>query len=242
MFAHLPPALAASRLRSNILGLVLITAVRALFVPYLLVRRALVNLIDAVGPDFAVPTRGARVVWWLETIFTLVFIVNAVHAAYYVAYPHPLQPPAGPKLVPTPMSSPLTRGYLTSSSATPSSSASSASRALSTPSKPGGSTGKRALGKDYRSSPLAVSTSTARAFNLASHTPPSATGLFYDDSARASPSKVGRQVATAESNAAPAPQPSPASSAAGGEFVVIGREEKEWAENVWKGVRGRRRK
>ena len=62
-------------------------------------------------------------------------------------------------------------------------------------------------------------------------TPPSSTGLYFDPSSPASPARIGQppqQIQAQEGSNAP-----------GGDFVLIDREEKEWVENVWRGVRGK---
>lgn len=78
-----------------------------------------------------------------------------------------------------------------------------------------------------------LSSSTARVLNLAQPGTPSSTGLFYDDTSSASPSKVARGAAGAAGTASPAPTTTRS------DFVVVDREEQEWMDNVWMGVRGK---
>lgn len=84
-----------------------------------------------------------------------------------------------------------------------------------------------------RSSPL--SSSTARVLNLQEQGTPSQTGLFYDDNSTASPSKAALGASAQHTSS---PQKSTRAPAAPG----LDREEREWVDNVWKGVRGKGRK
>lgn len=65
-------------------------------------------------------------------------------------------------------------------------------------------------------------------------------GLFYDPNSAASPSKVAlsqsqsRGTPVAAVRTAPPPQPEKRR-----DFVLVDREEREWVDNVWKGVRGK---
>jgi hypothetical protein len=82
----------------------------------------------------------------------------------------------------------------------------------------------------------ALSASTARALNLSQNGLASSTGLFYDDTTSSSPSKVAR----GRGGAAGSSPPKAATSRS--DFVVVDREQREWVDNVWKGVRGKGRK
>lgn len=82
----------------------------------------------------------------------------------------------------------------------------------------------------------ALSASTARALNLSQNGLSSSTGLFYDDTTSSSPSKVARGAA-GTAGASP-----PKAAASRSDFVVVDREQREWVDNVWKGVRGKGRK
>lgn len=63
-------------------------------------------------------------------------------------------------------------------------------------------------------------------------------GLFYDPNSTASPSKVALSQSQrgngtpVQKHPAPAPQEK-------NDFVLVDREEREWIDNVWKGVRGK---
>lgn len=189
-----------------------------------------------------------------ETLVTLSLLYNIAEAAYWVQQP-PVPPPApkGMAFVPISKSSPLVSDPPVNPSATPTyaqtrsypepaatpvrSSAAQSPLAQSiyraSPNRPG-AVGSPAVGSPERQSPL--SSSTARILNLAQPAP-SATGLFYDDTSSASPSKVARGglgASTSSITAAP-------TTTSRSDFVVVERDEKEWVDNVWKGVRGKGR-
>lgn len=67
-----------------------------------------------------------------------------------------------------------------------------------------------------------LSSSTAKILNLPPTESPSS-GLFYERSQERSQSTAG---ANGAANM-------------GGDFVLVDRDEKEWVDNVWKGVRGK---
>lgn len=94
----------------------------------------------------------------------------------------------------------------------------------------------------FRSSPLSASTS--KIFKIPNQAAES-DGLFFDPEASASPSKVG---AARTSDRAQANQPRPQQSNSGTQataraeadgFVLVEKEEKEFIENIWTGVRAR---
>lgn len=84
-----------------------------------------------------------------------------------------------------------------------------------------------------RSSPL--SSSTARVLNLQQQGTPSQTGLFYDESGSASPSKAALGASAQHTS-------SPLKTTRAPTAPSLDREEREWVDNVWKGVRGKVRK
>jgi hypothetical protein len=96
----------------------------------------------------------------------------------------------------------------------------------------------------HRSSP--PSASTAKILNLPSRAPES-TGLFFDPNASASPSKLAQsQMHQAQPNpqsrnevAVTGPGTGRTVQTGTGEFVLIEGAEREWVDNVWKGVRGK---
>lgn len=61
-------------------------------------------------------------------------------------------------------------------------------------------------------------------------------GLFYDPNSTASPSKVALSQSQRGTpvQQRPAPQPQEKN-----DFVLVDREEREWVDNIWKGVRGK---
>lgn len=181
----------------------------------------------------------------LETLITLVLLYNIAEAAYWLQHPQPAVPPTprGLKLVPVLESSPLTRSYspapdlgtnpLSGTPATPLRTQAlthSLYRSTGTPLRSG--SGAVATPERPTGSP-SLSASTARALNLNQSGAASSTGLFYDDASASSPSKVARGTA----RAAGASPPRPATSRS--DFVAVDREQREWVDNVWKGVRAK---
>ncbi|ORX34391.1 hypothetical protein BD324DRAFT_653168 [Kockovaella imperatae] len=224
LFKALPRHLALSRLKSNLFLLLLSLIFRTVFTPYLALRRATLWLLsEPMGSK-----RASYTLWLLETALTAIFVWNSAEAAYCLHFPAPVPKtpsvPAGKTFTPIARSSPLTRAYASSPSkagpSTPSHQLTTTpSRLNSTPSQP---------------SPLSLPFGTPRTGT------PSRTGLFYETDARASPSKI------AQSGSADRAQDQPSqnvvsvpSSTGGGDFVMVEREEKEWVDNVWKGVRGK---
>lgn len=93
----------------------------------------------------------------------------------------------------------------------------------------------------FRSSPLSASTS--KIFKIPSQAAES-DGLFFDPDASASPSKVGAGRAASQ----PRPQQQQQNNSSGTQasaraeadgFVLVEKEEKEFIENIWTGVRAR---
>ncbi|CAK9783428.1 hypothetical protein CC85DRAFT_325279 [Cutaneotrichosporon oleaginosum] len=212
--APLPAPLARQRLKGNLAGLALLIFARSVFTPYLALRGLLVSILDALGAP-------ADTVWWLETAATALLCWNIFEAAYRVQHPSPAPPtPAGMKLVPVLQSSPLTRSYEPAATYTPTRTATQSPLAQSLyKSTPG-------RHSPTRSSPL--SSSTARVLNLQQSGTATSTGLFYDDNTPASPSKVARPN-----------QETPTKPRERATYTVVDREEREWVENVWKGVKGK---
>lgn len=99
---------------------------------------------------------------------------------------------------------------------------------LSTPSRP--SQQLSAPGSAHGASPL--SSSTAKMLNLPRSSTSSSNGLFYDPNGNNSPSKAAG--VTREQD-----QQQSSASGPGGDFVMVDREEREWVDNAWMGVRGR---
>lgn len=112
------------------------------------------------------------------------------------------------------------------------------STALSlTPSKPS----HQRTNSNASASRLNTPTSTSKMFNLPGpKSTNSNTGLFYDPNDSNSPSKVGRppgqEQQQDQGNTGASTGSGPG---VGGEFVLVDREEKEWVDNVWKGVLGK---
>ncbi|WOO79449.1 uncharacterized protein LOC62_02G002970 [Vanrija pseudolonga] len=239
--APLPAPIARSRLKSNLGALALFAFLRAIFTPYISLRAVLVALVDKVLALASLQRRGSAMVWWIETLVTLSLLYNIAEAAYWVQQP-PVPPPApkGMAFVPISKSSPLTRSYPEPAATPVRSSAAQSPLAQSiyraSPNRPG-AVGSPAVGTPERQSPL--SSSTARILNLAQPAP-SATGLFYDDTSSASPSKVARGGLGASTSSVTA-APATTSTTSRSDFVVVERDEKEWVDNVWKGVRGKGR-
>ncbi|GMK56440.1 hypothetical protein CspeluHIS016_0302800 [Cutaneotrichosporon spelunceum] len=210
--APLPAPLARQRLKGNLAGLVLVVFMRTVFTPYLSLRALVVDILTKFGMP-------SGMVWWLETTITIVLLNNIFEAAYRVKHPAPApETPVGMKLVPVLPSSPLTRSYEPAFTPTRTATQSPLAQSLykSTPGR----------NSPTRSSPL--SSSTARVLNIHQTDTPSSTGLFFDSSTPASPSKVaGRAVET------------PTKPRQRANYTVMDREEREWVDNVWKGVKGK---
>ncbi|KAL1409764.1 hypothetical protein Q8F55_003761 [Vanrija albida] len=236
--APLPAPLARSRLKSNLGALALFAFLRAVFTPYISLRAVVVALADRLLALGSFQRRGSGLVWWIETLVTLSLLYNIAEAAYWVQQP-PVPPPApkGMAFVPISKSSPLTRSYPPEPAASTPVRSSAAQSQLAqsiyraSPNRPGATT------TPERQSPL--SSSTARILNLAQPAP-SSTGLFYDDSGSASPSKVARGGLGASTSSVAAPAAATTTTRRS-DFVVVERDEKEWVDNVWKGVRGKGR-
>ena len=216
--------------------------------------------------DFPLCTTGRADGCGTETLVMLVLGWNILEAGMAVYYPTNSAAPVpvsgmgmgmgtgmGMKMTPTKMSSPLVRlhaltlyqkadqGPKTRAYPTPDRPGSSLaqSASLSTPKSPTAYTQPHSqpqpqpqsqsqlqrmtsptpshlVASPHRHSPL--SASTTKIFNLPAPAAPSSTGLFHESNSTDSPSKSGPP---------------------GGEFVLVDREEREWVDNVWKGVRGK---
>ncbi|BEJ13326.1 hypothetical protein CspHIS471_0305000 [Cutaneotrichosporon sp. HIS471] len=210
--APLSAPLARQRLKGNLAGLAFLFFLRTVFTPYLALRALTVHILVTFGAP-------ADSVWWLETLVTAVLCFNVFDAAYRVQHAAPPPPtPAGMKLVPVLRSSPLTRSYEPVFTPTRTATQSPLAQSLykSTPGRH----------SPTRSSPL--SSSTARVLNIHQPDTPSSTGLFFDNNTPASPSKVARlEVET------------PTKPRQRANYTVVDREEREWVDNVWKGVKGK---
>lgn len=96
---------------------------------------------------------------------------------------------------------------------------SSLNQVQQTPSAPSQAVARTAL-SNSTSTPL--SSSTAKILNLPPTESPS-NGLFYERSQERSQGTAGTS----------------GTASMGGDFVLVDRDEKEWVDNVWKGVRGK---
>ncbi|GFZ49157.1 hypothetical protein JCM24511_06907 [Saitozyma sp. JCM 24511] len=263
LFRPLPVSLARTRLKSNFLALLFFSFVQTLFTPYLSIRRSVIYLIDEhvqhrVGGQGSYAAAGF---WWLESAVTFILIWNMLEAAVSIKWPRQSATavPQGLKMTPSRPSSPLTRAYITPDRfSTPSKSTPlppSSLQRFSTPPNPGpyASTPSRSPNPPHRSSPL--SASTAKILNLPSRAPES-TGLFFDPNASASPSKLAQsqmqqsqpQLQNQSSSTQSRNEVAVTGTGTGtgrtvqtgtGEFVLIEGAEREWVDNVWKGVRGK---
>ncbi|KAI9635458.1 uncharacterized protein MKK02DRAFT_44148 [Dioszegia hungarica] len=252
-FKPLPASVAHSRLKINSFALALLTVFRSIFTPYRQFRRGVIWFADEYvqGRARGHASWAGRGFWWLETILTVVTLWNIVEA--YISVRSPAAPAKAPgatglQLTPSRVSSPLTRAYpltATKGPSTPSVSTptrpSSSSQSQNYPSSALARTSSNNNNTPGRASPL--SQSTAKALNLPFR-PRESTGLFFPEEAGASPSKVGR----GSQGAASSSGGNSGGAASGGgvgrtgstdEFVMVEREEKEWVDNVWKGVRGK---
>ncbi|OXH33576.1 hypothetical protein J008_02997 [Cryptococcus neoformans] len=230
----LSPSLATVRLKSNVFALVLFS-LRNLFPPFRAVRSLVLQACDAaqgrVGGEKSFGEVGLGLG---EVLITFVLVWNIVEAIVALQYPYTYVPPQpkGMELTPSKVSSPLTRSYSPHPSTpsqslsrqvyrpSPSSLNQSAQMAVQqTPSAPPQAAARTAL-SNSTSTPL--SSSTAKILNLPPTESPSS-GLFYERSQERSQSTAGTNGAANM----------------GGDFVLVDRDEKEWVDNVWKGVRGK---
>ncbi|WVQ97840.1 hypothetical protein IAU59_004955 [Kwoniella sp. CBS 9459] len=246
----LSPPLAKTRLKSNLFALFLFT-LRNVFPPFLALRAGLVKVADAVqGRRGREASYGDTALYLLELLTNLVLLFNILEATVAIQYPSTYVPaqPEGMKITPAKVSSPLTRSYSpskpstgssTSSSSQPSLSASqsqslqrSVFRPITTSNTPGapqtptrnpstpGPNNSNNDSKLLSSTSSNLSPSTAKILNLSTSESPSksTSGLFFDHSQGQSQQQGG---------------------GGGDDFVLVDREEKEWVDNVWKGVRGK---
>ncbi|OCF39950.1 hypothetical protein I317_06262 [Kwoniella heveanensis CBS 569] len=203
----------------------------------------------------------------LTNLVLLFNILEAVVAIQYPSTYTPAQP-TGMKMTPVKVSSPLTRSYSPSKPSSASSSSASSQPSLSASQsqslqrsifRPNGSTNTTSSGgapqtptrnpstpgpsnklltstnsnsnlspskqtqRPVNASPL--SSSTAKILNLSTSESPSknSSGLFFDHSQGQGQGQQGQN----------------GQSVGGDDFVLVDREEKEWVDNVWKGVRGK---
>ncbi|RXK42256.1 hypothetical protein M231_00615 [Tremella mesenterica] len=232
-FASLPRSLALARLKSNIFLLFLLLVISRLFTPYTALRRGL----EQVGNEYWHSGYIRKILWGLETSLGCVMIWNILESTTNLLYPPPpISTPSTLNLTPAKMSSPLTRP-----SSSPSSSPfnkeiplrnslinlpqSTSRQSLSTPTQT----------RQGRASPL--SSSTAKALNLTPEAP-SSTGLFFDDDNSASPAKLNG-TPVSQAGLASQTQGGLSTGKIGGEFVMVDREDKDWVENVRRGLRGK---
>ncbi|KAL0255523.1 hypothetical protein I308_100327 [Cryptococcus tetragattii IND107] len=225
----LSPSLATARLKSNVFALVLFS-LRNFFPPFRAVRSLVLQACDAaqgrVGREKSFGEVGLGLG---EALMTLILVWNIIEAIVALQYPSTYVPPQpkGMELTPTKISSPLTRSYSprpsTPSQAIPRQlyrpSPSSLNQVQQTPSAPSQAVARTAL-SNSTSTPL--SSSTAKILNLPPTESPS-NGLFYERSQERSQGTAGTS----------------GTASMGGDFVLVDRDEKEWVDNVWKGVRGK---
>ncbi|KAK4685373.1 hypothetical protein P7C73_g4780, partial [Tremellales sp. Uapishka_1] len=209
----LPPTLALSRLKQNLFLLFLLTVLRFVFPPYRIIRRGIIYIVEDTLRRGAM---ASNLFWIAETLLSAGLLWNVVEAGCSIHSPPAMSTNTARGAV-TPgglkMIQPIKSSPLTRAYPTPDrpSRPAPTSNALTTPTaKQQFSTPSSA----HRNSPLSSSTSSL--FNLPTGSPSSSTGLFFD-----SPSKPPPQQMTQ------------------GSFVMIDREDREWSENVWKGVRGK---
>ncbi|KAK8846771.1 hypothetical protein IAR55_005859 [Kwoniella newhampshirensis] len=246
----LSPPLAKERLKSN-LFILFLSLFSHIFPPYRALRAGLVWTLNGIAGWWNGRTIsrgeasfGGGTIWVFECLVSLLLIWNIIEAVVAIQYPSTYTPPVveGMKLTPAKVSSPLTRSYSPSpSTPTPSTTSKQLSNSTSSPlsrtiyrSSPSSSSLNQSQPQTQTQTqtptrhPLANSTtspSTAKILNLSiSSSSPSKTGLFFDDGN----SSNNSQGQTQGSAGGP-----------GGDFVLVDREEKEWIDNVWKGVRGK---
>ncbi|ODN96410.1 hypothetical protein L198_04124 [Cryptococcus wingfieldii CBS 7118] len=233
----LSPPVATTRLKANIFALFLF-AIRNLFPPYQATKSLLVSLSEKLeGTTGRQQSWGEAGVNIGEGLLAIVLVWNTVEAFVALQYPSTYVPPH-PKtmnITPASVSSPLTRPYSPQKSCTPTQQPQVSSRALPSSASfqtPSSTPLRQAPTQAHQlsqstSHPLSSSTSsnlsssTARILNLPVPESPS-NGLFYE---RKSPVKAGAAAG--------------AVGGVGGDFVLVDRDEKEWVDNVWKGVRGK---
>ncbi|WRT65019.1 uncharacterized protein IL334_001960 [Kwoniella shivajii] len=234
----LSPPLSKTRLKSNLFVLFLFS-LRSFFAPYLTIRTLIVKLGDGLQKR-----KGREGSWTDNSLYLIEFIIqiimvwNIIEAIVSIQYPSTYIPPVREGLVMTPskVTSPLTRSYSPSSpSHNPSSPSQSLQRSIYRPSSSSNNNaimnnvGPQTPNRNQQTPhPLSNSTAnsspisltTAKILNLpppTNHSPNK--GLFFEKKDSQSQSQPSNSV--------------------GGDFVLIDREEKDWVDNVWKGVRGK---
>ncbi|WVQ76794.1 hypothetical protein IAR50_006468 [Cryptococcus sp. DSM 104548] len=237
----LSPPVATTRLKANLFALLLFS-IRNLFPPYRASKALLIGLSEKLeGGMGRRQSWGEAGVGVAEGLVVIVLVWNVVEAIVALQYPATYVPPQ-PKtmnITPASVSSPLTRPYSPQKASVPTQQGPASYRTLPssafqpspcTPIRqapvPGPSQVHQISQSTSHPHPLSASTSsnlsssTAKILNLPTPESPS-NGLFYD---RRSPEKAGAGQAVG---------------GVGGEFVLVDRDEKEWVDNVWKGVRGK---
>ncbi|WWD22083.1 hypothetical protein CI109_106572 [Kwoniella shandongensis] len=237
----LSPPLAQQRLKSN-LFILFLRSILPFFSPYRALRAGLTSVLNAVqglwtGRSLSrgEMSWGEGSVWLLESLITLLLCWNILEAIVAIQYPSTYTPPVvqGMKLTPSKVSSPLTRSYSPSPSTPTASSkqltnstSSPLARSIYRPSPSSSSLQQQPQQQPTTPSrhPLANSTtspSTAKILNLPiGSSSPSKTGLFFDQQ-QGETTTSGSRTGT------------------DGDFVLVDREEKEYVDNLWKGVRGK---
>ncbi|WVO16246.1 hypothetical protein L204_103918 [Cryptococcus depauperatus] len=231
----LSPPVATTRLKLNASTLAFFL-LRNLFPPFRVLKSLAITTLDIlqrkVGRRWCL---GETIFSIAETLLLILFIWNCVEAAVALQYSSTYVPlePKGSTITPLKKSSPLTRSYYSS----PSTPSQAQPRQLFRPSASPLSQisqshlyqsqtpnlGTKPLDASTSSQPSSsISPSTARLLNLPLPVSPS-NGFFYEQNYDTPiktnvPGNAGR---------------------ADNEFVLVDRNEKEWADNVWKGVIGK---
>ncbi|WVQ68987.1 uncharacterized protein L199_007198 [Kwoniella botswanensis] len=236
LFKPLSPSLARTRLKSNLFILFLFQLVKGYFSAYITIRSIIIKLSDGYlqGRKGREESWGENAIYVIEFLISSILIWNIIESTISIQYPQEYIPPIRQNLILTPskVSSPLTRSYSPASSSTPSSSSQSQSQSqrLLYPSTPTrnqliSSTSSNLNQSQTQSKPHPLSNSTskttAQIFNLPyDNSSPSKSGLFFEK--KDSPPDTNTQ-----------------GGGVGGDFVLVDREEKDWVDNVLKGVRGK---
>ncbi|KAK6904000.1 hypothetical protein L486_03576 [Kwoniella mangroviensis CBS 10435] len=236
LFKPLSPSLARTRLKSNLFILFLFQLIKGYFSPYITIRSIIIKLSDGYlqGRKGREESWGENGIYVIEFLISSILVWNIIESTISIQYPQEYIPPIRQNLVLTPskVSSPLTRSYSPASSSTPSSSSQSQSQSQrslypSTPTRNQltSSTSSNLNQSQSKPHPLSNSTSktTAQIFNLPyDNSSPSKSGLFFE-----------------KKDSPPNTKTQGAGGGVGGDFVLVDREEKDWVDNVLKGVRGK---
>ncbi|WVW78730.1 hypothetical protein I302_100690 [Kwoniella bestiolae CBS 10118] len=248
LFRPLSPSLARTRLKSNLFILFLFQLIKGYFSPYITIRSIIVRVCDTYiqGRKGRQESWGENGFYVFEFMVSTILIWNILEAIISIQYPLEYVPPVrrGMVLTPSKVSSPLTRSYSpsTSTSSPASSSTPSTQPSLQRslyPSTPNRNTPTTQLTSSTSSNlnqsqlkphPLSNSTSspisktTAQIFNLPyDNSSPSKSGLFFEKKDQPQQQQSSSQ----------------GGGGVGGDFVLVDRGEKEWVDNVLKGVRGK---